>query len=69
MVPFLSDLYVEGYGVGKAGDTGGGVIGRWIDLGYDEDNLVLWSGYTDVYHLTPIPERDTINFRIPTYLP
>ena len=49
------------------GDTGGGVKGRWIDLGYDEDELVAWSSYVDVYYLTPIPEE--INYLIPEVLP
>ena len=69
VVPWRSDVYVEGYGVGFVGDTGGGVIGRWIDLGYDEDNFEWWAGYTDVYYLTPVPPTDKINYLIPTTLP
>ncbi len=69
VVPWRSDVYVEGYGVGHAGDTGGGVIGRWIDLGYDEHNYVSWRGYTDVYYLTPVPEPERINYLIPQWLP
>jgi resuscitation-promoting factor RpfB len=69
VVPFRSNVYVPGYGVGYAGDTGGGVRGRWIDLGYDEDEYVSWSGYVDVYYLTPVPPPDRINFIIPTSLP
>jgi 3D (Asp-Asp-Asp) domain-containing protein len=67
VIPFRSEVFVPGYGVGFAGDTGGGVKGRWIDLGYDEDELVAWNGYTDVYYLTPIPEE--INYLIPDVLP
>jgi hypothetical protein len=26
-------------------------------LGYDDDNLVLWYRWVDVYLLTPVPER------------
>lgn len=48
-------LYVEGYGVGLAADTGGGVRGRWVDLGYDDDNLQGWWWWVDVYLLTPVP--------------
>ena len=55
VVPFRSEVFVPGYGIGFVGDTGGGVKGRWIDLGYDEDELVAWNGYADVYYLTPIP--------------
>ena len=56
-----------GYGVGFAGDTGGGVKGRWIDLGYDEDELQTWNGYADVYYLTPVPAE--INYLLPEVLP
>jgi uncharacterized protein YabE (DUF348 family) len=69
VVPFGSWVFVSGYGVGYAGDTGGGVKGRWIDLGYDEDELQHWSGYVDVYYLTPVPPVDKINYLIPTWLP
>lgn len=67
VVPFRSQVYVPGYGVAFAGDTGGGVKGRWIDLGYPDGELVHWAGYVDVYYLTPVPEA--INYRLPTRLP
>ena len=67
VIPFRSEVYVPGYGIGFAGDTGGGVKGRWIDLGYDEDELQTWNGYTDVYYLTPIPTE--INYLLPEVLP
>ena len=69
VVPFETWVYVPGYGAGFAGDTGGGVNGRWIDLGYDEDEYQSWSGYVDVYYLTPVPPADEINYLIPTWLP
>lgn len=69
VVPFRSDVYVPGYGVAFAGDTGGGVKGRWIDLGYSDDDYESWSGYVDVYYLTPVPEPDDINYLIPTWVP
>lgn len=69
VVPFRSDVYVPGYGVGFAGDTGGGVRGRWIDLGYDEENYQSWSGYVDVYYLTPVPDPADINYLLPAGLP
>ncbi len=69
IVPWRSYVYVNGYGVGLAGDTGGGVKGRWIDLGYDVDSYIHWSGYTDVYYLTPVPSADQINYLLPTWLP
>ena len=69
VIPFRTYVYVPGYGVGYAGDTGGGVRGRWIDLGYHEEEYVGWSGYVDVYYLTPVPPADRINYLIPTTLP
>lgn len=69
VVPFRSWVYVPGYGIGFAGDTGGGVKGRWIDLGYDEDELVAWSSYVDVFYLTPIPPLEDIAYIIPAAMP
>ncbi|MBK8984976.1 MAG: G5 domain-containing protein [Chloroflexi bacterium] len=69
IVPFRSQVFVPGYGVAVAGDTGGGVRGRWIDLGWDEDNFAAWSGYVDVYYLTPVPPPEDINYILPAVLP
>lgn len=69
IVPWRTWVYVPGYGVGYAGDTGGGVHGRWIDLGYAEDAYIPWSGTVDVYYLTPIPPLEDINFLLPEALP
>jgi uncharacterized protein YabE (DUF348 family) len=57
VVNLRSRVYVPGYGVGTAGDTGGAIKGQRIDLGYDDDNLVLWYRWVDVYLLTPVPGR------------
>lgn len=57
VIPFGSQVYVPGYGVGLAADTGGAIKGRRIDLGYDDDNLVLWYSWVNVYLLTPVPDR------------
>lgn len=69
VIPFRSWVYVPGYGLGYAGDTGGGVLGRWIDLGFYEEEFVPWSGYVEVYYLTPIPDPERINYRLPAELP
>jgi uncharacterized protein YabE (DUF348 family) len=69
IVPFRSQVYVPGYGIGFAGDTGGGVKGRWIDLGFNDGEIESWNGYVDVYYLTPVPSPDEINFLIPDFLP
>ncbi len=65
VVNLRSKLYVPGYGMAQAGDTGGAIKGRRIDLGYDEDKLVLWYKWTDVYLLDPPPPRDQINWVLP----
>ena len=65
VVPFRSNIYVHGYGVGFAGDTGGGVKGRIIDFGYDDGALESWRGFVDVYYLTPVPASINIDYLIP----
>jgi uncharacterized protein YabE (DUF348 family) len=55
LIPFGTRMYVPGYGFAEAADTGGGVKGRWIDLGYDDDNYVAWHQYVTVYFLCPLP--------------
>jgi len=39
VIPLMSQVYVPDYGQAVAGDTGGSIVGRHIDLGYD-DGLV-----------------------------
>lgn len=63
VIPLRSQVYVPGYGVGLAGDTGGAIRGKRIDLGYDDDNLRLWYSWVNVYLLTPVPDR--INYLSP----
>lgn len=56
IIPYDTQVYVAGYGIGIAGDTGGPrKFALWIDLGYDDENWVSWSKYSDVYLLTPLP--------------
>lgn len=56
IIPYDTQVYVAGYGIGIAGDTGGPrKFALWIDLGYDDANWVSWSKYSDVYLLTPLP--------------
>ncbi len=62
-----SQVYVPGYGRGVAGDTGGMIKGRRIDLGYDEDNLVPWYKWVDVYVLTPMPPESEIRWVLPNW--
>jgi uncharacterized protein YabE (DUF348 family) len=57
-------IYVPGYGYAVVGDVGGGylieeLIGvsryRWIDLGFNDNNIVDMSGWHTVYFLAPAP--------------
>ena len=38
VIPLQSWVYVPGYGKAIAGDTGGGIKGKWIDMGFDDFN-------------------------------
>jgi 3D (Asp-Asp-Asp) domain-containing protein len=67
VISLRTKVYVPGYGFGTAADTGGMILGRWIDLCYDEDNMVLWKRWVDVYLLEPIPPSDEINWTLPDY--
>ncbi|MFQ5945824.1 MAG: ubiquitin-like domain-containing protein [Anaerolineae bacterium] len=69
VIPLLTRIYVPGYGVGTAADTGGAIKGRIIDLAYDEDKLVRWWWWTDAYLLGPIPPPDKIRWILPDWPP
>ena len=58
-------VYVPDYGVAVAGDTGGRIKGRRIDLCYDDDNLVGWYRWVDVYILAPAPPAGQIDWLLP----
>ena len=60
-----SRVYVPGYGVGLAADTGGAIKGNRIDLGFDDTNLELWYRWVDVYLLTPVPPTSRIDYNVP----
>lgn len=60
-------LYVPGYGLAVAGDTGGKIRGLHIDLGFDEDKLELWYRWVDVYLLEPAPPPDQIRYVLPNW--
>jgi len=65
VIPWLSNLYVPGYGIGLAADTGGG-IGRYhIDLGYDDDNYQSWHWMVDLYLLEPLPAENRMIWLLP----
>ncbi len=58
-------LYIPGYGLGQALDVGGAVKGMRVDLGYDDQNLVLWNNWVDVYLLPPVPPPDEMIWVLP----
>jgi uncharacterized protein YabE (DUF348 family) len=60
-----TEMYVPGYGVGVAADTGGKIRGRHIDLGYEEDDLQWWYKWVDVYLLAPAPPAEQIRWVLP----
>ncbi|MEE8369334.1 MAG: G5 domain-containing protein, partial [Dehalococcoidia bacterium] len=43
VIPLGTRMYIPGYGYGLAADTGGGIIGAWIDLGYGPDDVYDWA--------------------------
>jgi len=68
IIPWRTEMFVPGYGVGMMADTGGARSSRyWIDLGYSDADWVAWHEYVDVYLLTPIP--DEINYLLPEWTP
>lgn len=68
IIPYRTNMYVEGYGVGIMADTGGARSSPyWIDLGYSDEDFEGWHWYTDVYLLAPVPEN--INYLLPNWRP
>jgi uncharacterized protein YabE (DUF348 family) len=65
VVALRQRMYVPGYGIGYAGDTGSGIHDLHIDLCYDDDNLVHWYRWVDVYLLTPAPPASQIAWTLP----
>jgi uncharacterized protein YabE (DUF348 family) len=56
-IPYGTRMYVPGYGEALAADTGGGIKGRMIDLGYLDEDYVSWHEWVTVYFLWPPPEN------------
>jgi uncharacterized protein YabE (DUF348 family)/3D (Asp-Asp-Asp) domain-containing protein len=64
VLPFGSQIYVPGYGVGDVQDTGPRRSSMlWIDLGYTNEDYQGWHAYYDVYWLTPVPAN--IDYTLP----
>lgn len=54
VIPLGTRMYIPGYGYGVAADTGGGIRGDMIDLGYPDGVVSDWtSRWVDIYILGP----------------
>lgn len=42
VIPLGTRMYIPGYGYGVAADTGGGIVGNMIDLGFGDDDVPDW---------------------------
>lgn len=52
IIPMRSKVYIPGYGIAIAGDTGGAIKGNIIDLGFDDAKTAGWSArFVDIYLL------------------
>jgi hypothetical protein len=51
-----------------AADTGGRILGKHVDLGYNEDQLlpVIYE-WREVYLLTPVPPAGQIRYVLPQW--
>lgn len=72
VIPLHTRMYVPGYGLGAAEDTGGKIKGLHIDVCFDDADRGkgLWdTHYVDVYLLTPLPPLHKIPWILPGRLP
>ncbi len=67
VIPLYSHMYIPGYGHAQAGDTGGGVKGKFVDLGFEDHNYQSWHWWSDIYMTTPIPPREKIRWVLPDW--
>lgn len=52
VIPMRSKVYIPGYGIAVAGDTGGAIKGNIIDLGFEDARTAGWSArFIDIYLL------------------
>ena len=65
IIPLRTEMFVPEYGLGIAGDTGGGIKQYHIDLGYDDDNYQGWHWWVEAYLLEPLPPADQIPWILP----
>jgi uncharacterized protein YabE (DUF348 family) len=67
VIPLKTSMYVPGYGFAVAADTGGGVKGKFVDLGFSDTDYQSWHWWTDIYLLTPVPPSSQIRWILPDY--
>jgi 3D (Asp-Asp-Asp) domain-containing protein len=68
VIPLMTELYIPGYGRAVAGDTGGLIHGKRVDLGFDDGQpLPEIYEWRDVYILTPVPPADKIRYVLPEW--
>lgn len=54
VIPLGTRMFIPGYGFAIAADTGGGIVGDMIDLGFPDGVQVDWhTGPVDIYILSP----------------
>ncbi len=63
IIPYGTQVFVPGYGVGEMADTGPIYRPLFIDLGYSDADWVSWARWVDVYLLAPVP--DNIQYLLP----
>jgi uncharacterized protein YabE (DUF348 family)/3D (Asp-Asp-Asp) domain-containing protein len=68
VVPLMTELYVPDYGRALAADTGGLILGKHIDLAFEEGQAMPdMYGWLDVYVLTPVPPAAGIRYVLPEW--
>jgi uncharacterized protein YabE (DUF348 family) len=68
VVTLRSRLYVPDYGIAVAGDTGGAILGKHIDLGFEDGEAPLTIyGWRDIYLLAPAPPPNRIRYVLPQW--
>lgn len=67
VINLRSNVYIPNYGPALAGDTGGGIKGRRVDLGFPDTNLQDWYRWVNVYILAPVPPLSQVNYVVSDY--
>ncbi len=67
VINLQSQIYVPGYGFAVAGDTGGLIKGRRIDVYFPIHQYVEWNHWVTIYLLAPPPPRNQIRWILPSY--